>query len=110
MIDLRKHNRLVFLDVETTGLDPAKGHRIIEIAAITMENTQLISEFQSLVHVSYPIPMHVSKIHGITNDMLADQPKPEQVYPEVQDFISNSLLVAQSSPRAWGCFRSDRPV
>jgi DNA polymerase-3 subunit epsilon len=97
MIDLRKHNRLVFLDVETTGLDPAKGHRIIEIAAITMENTQLISEFQSLVHVSYPIPLHVSKIHGITNDMLADQPKPEQVYPEVQDFISNSLLVAHNA-------------
>lgn len=92
-----QHNRLVFIDVETTGLDPARGHRIIEIGAIAMENNQMISEFQSLVQVSYPIPQHVSKIHGITNDMLAGQSTPAQIYPEFKDFISDSLLIAHNA-------------
>lgn len=101
------NNRLVFIDVETTGLDPAKGHRIIEIGAIAMENNQLISEFQSLVHVSYPIPRHVTKTHGITNEMLAGQPTPEQIYPNLKDFISDSLLIAHNADFDIGFLRSE---
>lgn len=104
---LRDNNRLVFIDVETTGLKPAQGHRIIEIGAIAMENNQIISEFQSLVQVSYPIPRHVSKIHGITNDMLAGQPTPEKIYPEVKDFISDSILVAHNAKFDVGFLRSE---
>jgi DNA polymerase III subunit epsilon len=89
--------RLVFIDVETTGLDPRIGHRIIEIGAIAMENNQMIGEFQNLIQASYPIPRHVSKIHGITNDMLAGLPIPEQIYPEFKDFISDSILVAHNA-------------
>ena len=99
--------RVVFIDVETTGLDPAKGHRIIEIGAIAMENNRRISEFQSLVQVSYPIPSHVSKIHGITNDMLAGQPTPEQIYPEFKHFISDSLLIAHNAEFDIGFLRSE---
>jgi DNA polymerase-3 subunit epsilon len=104
---LRKYNRLVFIDVETTGLEPARGHRVIEIGAIVMENNQLISEFQSLVQVSHPIPRHVSKIHGITNDMLAGQPTPAQIYPEFKDFISDSLLIAHNADFDVGFLRSE---
>ena len=99
--------RLVFIDVETTGLDPRIGHRIIEIGAIAMENNQIIGEFQSLIQVNYSIPRHVSKIHGITNDMLADQPKPEQVYPEVKNFLSASLLVAHNAKFDIGFLQSE---
>ncbi len=99
--------RVVFIDVETTGLEPAKGHRIIEIGAIAMENNQTISEFQSLVQVSCPIPRHVSKIHGITNDILAGQPTPEQIYPEFKDFISDSLLIAHNAKFDVGFLRSE---
>jgi len=99
--------RVVFIDVETTGLEPAKGHRIIEIGAIAMENNQTISEFQSLVQVSCPIPRHVSKIHGITNDILAGQPTPEQIYPEFKDFISDSLLIAHNAEFDVGFLQSE---
>jgi DNA polymerase-3 subunit epsilon len=97
MINITKNNRIVFIDVETTGLDPRKGHRIIEIGAIAMENNQTVSEFKSLIQVPYPIPQNVSKIHGITNDMLADQPTPGQIYPEVKNFIFDSILVAHNA-------------
>lgn len=90
-------NRLVFIDVETTGLDPRKGHRIIEIGVIAMENNQIMKEFQTLVQINHPIPRDVSKIHGITNDLLTNQPEPEHVYPQVRDFICDSLLVAHNA-------------
>lgn len=97
MMSITKNNRLVFIDVETTGLDPRKGHRIIEIGAIAMENNQSISEFHSLIKVNYSIPLNVSKIHGITNDMLHNQPAPEQIYPELNIFIQNSILIAHNA-------------
>jgi len=107
MMNITQNNRIVFIDVETTGLYPGKGDRIIEVGAIAMENNQIIDEFHSLIQVNYPIPRHVSKIHGITNDMLADQPKPEQAYPEVKNFISDSILVAHNAKFDIGFLQSE---
>lgn len=97
MDGIANHNKLVFVDVETTGLDHNKGHRIIEIGAIAMEDGKIVSEFQSLIFVKHLIPRHVSQIHRITNGMLVDQPTPEQIYPKFKEFISDSLLVAHNA-------------
>jgi DNA polymerase-3 subunit epsilon len=107
MMNVTKNNRLVFIDVETTGLDPRKGHRIIEIGAVAMENNQMINEYQSLVRVNRSIPRHVSKIHGITDDMLCNQPTPEQVYPKLKNFLSDSLLVAHNAKFDTGFLQSE---
>lgn len=102
-----RNNKIVFIDVETTGLDPRRGHRIIEIGAVAMENNQIINEYQSFVRVNSSIPAHVSKIHGITNDMLCNQPTPEQVYPELKNFLSDSLLVAHNAKFDTGFLQSE---
>jgi len=88
---------IVFIDVETTGLYYRKGSRIIEIGAVQMKENQIVSEYQSLIAVDVPIPMHASEIHGITNEMLTGQPRPEGVFPEVKDFIADSILVAHNA-------------
>lgn len=72
-----------------------------------MENNQIINEYQSLVRVNRSIPEHVSKIHGITEEMLYNQPAPEQVYPELKYFISDSLLVAHNAKFDIGFLRSE---
>jgi len=100
-------SRLVFIDVETTGLDHRKGHRIIEVGAVVMENNQAVSEYQSLIYVDVAIPRHISKIHGITSNMLVGQPTPEQIYPAFKEFISDSLLVAHNSDFDIGFLRSE---
>lgn len=100
-------SRLVFIDVETTGLDPQRGHRIIEIGAIVMADNCLVDEFQSLIRVNRSIPRHVSKIHGITNEMLHDQPSPEDVFPNVKNFISDSVLIAHNAKFDVGFLRSE---
>lgn len=101
------NNRLVFIDVETTGLDPKKGHRIIEVGAVAMENNQVINEFHSLIQVNYSISRHISKIHGITNKKLCNQPTPEQVYPDLKYFLSDSLLIAHNAKFDIGFLQSE---
>ncbi len=72
-----------------------------------MENNQAVSEYQSLIYVDVAIPRHISKIHGITNDVLAGQPTPEQIYPAFKEFISDSLLIAHNADFDIGFLRSE---
>lgn len=94
---MKNHHLQAVIDVETTGLFPGYGDRVVEVAAVLVEEGQIVSEFSSLIRVTRAIPRHVSMIHGITNDMLADQPLPEEVYPALGDFIGTALLVAHNA-------------
>ncbi|NPU83384.1 MAG: 3'-5' exonuclease [Syntrophaceae bacterium] len=90
---------IVFFDVETTGLSPTHGHRIIEIGAIAVSrHGSTVSEFHSLVNPGVPISKSAAKVHGITQNMLHGQPAPEEIIPRFQDFIRDSLLVAHNAP------------
>lgn len=99
---MQKHpysKSIVFFDVETTGLSPTHGHRIIEIGAIAVSrHGSTVSEFHSLVNPGVPISKSAAKVHGITQSMLQGQPAPEEVIPHFQDFIRDSLLVAHNAP------------
>ncbi len=87
----------VIFDVETTGLQPQRGDRVIEIGAVAIEDMRILGEFHSLVNVNKRIPSAVRQIHGITNDMLIDKPKPENVFPRFYEFIGNKVLVAHNA-------------
>ena len=70
--------RHVVVDLETTGLSPRHGHRIIEIGAVAVEEGAIVNEFTTLVDAGVPIPPTVQAIHGITAEMLEGQPKTEE--------------------------------
>ena len=72
----------VYLDTETTGID--KNSEIIEICLIDHEDNVL---FQSLVKPSIPVPNDVTRIHGITNEMLQGAPSWMRVLPRVQEHL-----------------------
>ena len=66
--------RQVFLDTETTGLDPNQGHRIIEIAAVEINNRQLSeNQFQMYVNPERDIDAAAQEVHGITLEFLKDK-------------------------------------
>ena len=71
---------LCFIDLETTGL--GKEAEIVEIACCLNNLT-----FQTLVKPSKPIPNDVIKIHGITNEMVADSPNIKQAILKFNEFI-----------------------
>ena len=94
---LKSTNRYVALDVETTGFSPKNGDRVIEIGAVAIEDQSIVAEFNSLIDVDKKIPWQVQKVHGITNEMLYGEPKPDEVLPEFYKFIAGSILVAHNA-------------
>lgn len=89
--------RFVAIDVETTGMSPARGDRVIEIGAMAIEGTRILGEFSSLICVDCPIPSAAQKIHGISNAMLRDAPPPSEVWPRFARFITGATLLAHNA-------------
>lgn len=87
----------VAFDTETSGAYPL-GNEIIEIGLVRWENGQESESFDQLIRPSKPIGEEVIKIHGITNEMVADAPGMEKVIRTVADFIGDSILIAHHAP------------
>ena len=90
----------VVVDTETSGLDPAR-NSIIEISAIRCRNGAEVDRFSSLVRPpkqkngSFVSPT-ITNLTGITNEMLTDAPGPENVFPQVFDFIKDDIIVGHN--------------
>jgi DNA polymerase III epsilon subunit family exonuclease len=106
-----KARRFVAFDVETTGLNAWRGDKIIEIAAVAIDNGLIGEEFHSLIGIERSIPKTATKLHGITSEMLSDQPKAEEVLRDFRQFIGRSVLVAHNADfdmsfLRWECSRT----
>lgn len=86
------------IDVETTGLNPAKDE-IIEIGLVKVKAGKVIDEFESLIHPKKKIPLKTIKIHGITMDDVFMAPYLSALKPKILDFISDTILVDHSKNR-----------
>ena len=82
----RRGGVFVAVDIETTGF--SNSDEIIEIAAILFENSYVRGKFNELVYTERLIPSRVSKLTGITNEMLIGKPLMSDVFPRLMDFIS----------------------
>ena len=85
------------IDVETTGLSAALGDRVIEIAAVCIQNGRIISEFEQLIFSSQCISREAARIHGISKTMLDGQPLPEEVFPRFRQFVGNHVVIAHNA-------------
>ncbi len=90
---------LTVFDVETTGLDPKKGHRIVEIAGVRIEQGKILEErtFHSLVNPERPVPFETRQIHHISDEDLVGKPTIMTVLPQFLEFAAGSLLVAHNA-------------
>jgi len=84
-------------DTETTGLEP-KQCRVVEAGAIRFDRRGVISRFNVLINPGSPMPPEVTKINGITDDMLKKQPDASKVLPDFLRFIGDSVLIAHNAP------------
>ncbi|MFA6998652.1 MAG: 3'-5' exonuclease [Desulfosarcinaceae bacterium] len=87
----------VAIDVETTGLSPVYGHRVIEIAAVRIAGNCLGETFHSLIDCGRKVSPGAWRVHGITDAMLVDQPPPAMVFEQFRRFIGNRDLVAHNA-------------
>lgn len=91
--------RQIFLDTETTGLSPAQGHRIIEIAAVEMVNRRMTNRhFHVYINPEREIDQGAQEVHGITLEFLQDKPKFDEVVDEFLDFVTDSELIIHNAP------------
>ncbi len=87
----------VALDLETTGARPG-ANKITEIGAVRIEGFQEVAQFSTLVNPMRPIPPMITQITGITQEMVADAPRIEEVVPELLEFLKGAVIVAHNAP------------
>ena len=91
--------REVVLDTETTGLDVSKGHKIIEIGALELINLVPSGKILHLyVNPERNIDDDATRIHGITNEFIANKPNFRRIVHEFLDFIGDDKLVIHNAP------------
>lgn len=82
--------RYIAFDTETTGFS-AYNDRIIELGAVLFEDGKAVKSFGSLVNAGKRVPARATMVNNITNDMLADSPKEDEVYPEFVEFLGDAI-------------------
>jgi DNA polymerase III subunit epsilon len=91
--------RQIFLDTETTGLDPAQGHRVIEIAAVEVINRHLTNNhFHVYLNPDREIDPGAQQVHGITLEFLQDKPHFPDIVADFLDFITDGELIIHNAP------------
>ena len=86
-------------DTETTGLDPYKGHKIVEIAGVRIENGAVMDDasFVELVNPERSIPSAAQQVNKISDDMVMGAPTIDAVLPKFLEFAQGSILVAHNA-------------
>ncbi len=90
--------REIVLDTETTGLDPAEGHRIVEIGGVELMNHVPTGQsFHRYINPERDMPEEALAVHGITTEFLAAKPVFAAVADEFLAFIGDAQLVIHNA-------------
>jgi DNA polymerase-3 subunit epsilon len=100
--------RQIFLDTETTGLYPAQGHRVIEVAAVEVVNRRLTkNHFHYYINPDREIDQGAQEVHGISLEFLQDKPRFADIANDLIAFIADSELIMHNAPFDVGFLNSE---
>ena len=88
--------RLVVLDVETTGLSPAMGDRVVELGMIACRGPTEISRTSHLINPGRPSPANAQRVHGISDQDVAECPPFKEIAEEVESILVDSWIVGHN--------------
>src|SRR5271170_5363862 len=87
---------LAFLDVETTGASADFGHRVTELGIVRMEQGRVVGEYQQLVDPQRRISAAITALTGITNQMVAGQPRFSEQLPAALPLLRGAAVVGHN--------------
>ncbi|MFK7886956.1 MAG: DNA polymerase III subunit epsilon [Gammaproteobacteria bacterium] len=91
--------RQIVLDTETTGLEPQKGHRMIEIGCVELDNRRPTGRtYHQYINPQRLVDAGAVEVHGIDNEFLADKPVFADIVDEMLDFLGTAELVIHNAP------------
>ncbi len=86
---------LVFVDIETNGLNHVRG-RVIEVAAIRVEHGRVSQSFRSLIDPETELPYYITNLTGIKSSDLVGAPTFDQIADELQEVLNGAVFVAHN--------------
>jgi len=88
----------IVIDIETTGLDPLSGHRVVETGAVELlDHVPTGRTFHCYLNPERAVPADAIAVHGLTTEFLADKPPFDYVADEFLAFVGQSPLVAHNA-------------
>lgn len=97
---------LIFVDVETTGTRATRD-RITEIAALKVVNGELVDRWSSLIYPECKVPVQITQLTGIRDEMLSDAPRFAQVAESLREWLGDGQLVAHNARFDYGFLRNE---
>lgn len=92
----------VVVDVETTGGSVHRGHRLIEVAAVTIRGGILAEQFSTLVNPGRPVPRMITSLTGISQEMVAGAPRFHEVVDRLEKEMLGRIFVGHNAGFDWG--------
>lgn len=87
---------LAFVDTETTGASADFGHRVIEIGIVRIEGGQTVAEYQQLLEPDRRISAGVTALTGISQQMVAGQPRFVDQLPAMLDLLKGAIILGHN--------------
>lgn len=88
--------RYVVVDLETTGNSVKKGDKIIQFAAVVVENNQIVDEYSTFINPEQPLSPFIEELTGIQSSQLVDAPRFSEVAPKIAEILQDSCFVAHN--------------
>jgi DNA polymerase-3 subunit epsilon len=90
--------RQIILDTETTGLEPAEGHRVIEIGCLELVNRRFTeTQYHQYINPERSIDAGALAVHGIKEDFLLQQPRFVEVIEKFLEFVKGAQLIIHNA-------------
>jgi DNA polymerase III subunit epsilon len=91
--------RQIILDTETTGLEPSKGHKIIEIGCVEMINRRITGDtYHVYINPDRGIEQDAQAVHGITHEFVKDKPRFAEIMQDFISYVRDSELIIHNAP------------
>lgn len=90
--------REIVLDTETTGFEPSKGHRLVEIGCLELMNHLPTGKvYHQYINPDRDMPADAFRVHGLSTEFLADYPRFSEIASDFLAFIGDSPLVIHNA-------------